>query len=151
MIRTLQKKSVYLVVCAIAVLLCGIVFWYGVLRPVSYRMDWSKRVRKDLRELIGKRPADIPPGQWEFAVGWTLNLHANCAAYATTSLDELELFEERLEAKLRGRVDLTTIDWIWDEYERITDCGKRYSDKYRPTKSPVFQEAAEGCFGLGVK
>jgi hypothetical protein len=114
--------------------------------------EWYKRVRADIYALASKRPADIPPGQWEFVVGWTVNLHANCNAdFTKVDPNKRELFAAELEKKLRGPVDMSMIDWIWDEYERITQLGKSYSDKYRPTKSDDLKHAEEGCFGIPVK
>jgi hypothetical protein len=40
---------------------------------------------------------------------------------------------EEFDRRLRGRVDLGTIDCIWDEYVEHTSGGRRYSKEYRPT------------------
>jgi len=102
--------------------------------------------------LATKRPGEIPPGQWEYAIGWTLNLHSNCASNCrTTAATDLEAFALALEDKCAGNIDLSIIDWIWDEYERITPNGKYYSNLYRPTRSPNFVDAEVGCFNFWVK
>ena len=45
---------------------------------------------------------------------------------------ELQRFADELEHRIHGPVDLKTIDWIWDEIERISKYGKKYSDDWRP-------------------
>lgn len=100
-----------------------------------------------------RRPAEVPPGQWEFLVGWTLNLHANCGTFRTaiSDRDHARRFAEALVERLRQPVDVATIDWIWDEYESFTSGGRSYSEKYRPTRSPDLKHAQPGCFNLKLK
>jgi len=105
-----------------------------------------------MMRLVEKRPSDVPPGQWEFAVGWTINLHANCGSWADAmSISKAQAFSLELEERVRGPVSLATIDWIWDQYGSFTTQGKLYADKYRPTRSPEFKHAEPGCFLLWVK
>src|SRR5262245_11304378 len=67
---------------------------------------WSGRLKSDIYLLAEKRPPEIPRGQWEFAVGWTVNLHANCTAdFTQASPDNLKAFTLALEEKLEGPVD----------------------------------------------
>jgi hypothetical protein len=109
-------------------------------------------VRADIYQLASKRPDDVPRGQWEFLIGWTVNLHANCGAdYTQVNEGEREAFAEELEKKLKGHVDMSTIDWMWDTYETLTKSGKLYSDKHRPTKSEDLKYAEAGCFGIPVR
>lgn len=111
-----------------------------------------RNVDADLRNLAKQRPSHIPPGEWEFAVGWTLNLHANCGVpYGGVKVRDLRAFQTRLRSKMGEPVDMSTIDWIWDEYERITRLGVNYSQKHRPTRSPHLAKAVPGCFGLWVE
>jgi len=101
--------------------------------------------------LASKRPSEIPRAQWEYVVGWTLELHANCASdFTQISLEDKEKFARELEIRLNGEIDLATIDWIWDEYSRFARTGQTYSDKYRPTLPERLKEAELGCFGIPV-
>ena len=53
----------------------------------------------------------------------------------------LERFADELEHRIQGPVDLKTIDWIWDEFERISKYGTHYSDEWRPgrgIRQPIF-------------
>lgn len=84
-------------------------------------------------------------------MGWTLNLHANCASdFTQVDSRAAEVFVDELERRIGGTVNLATIDWIWDEYSKFTKHGKEYSDKYRPTDPERLAGAQPGCFGIQV-
>lgn len=110
-----------------------------------------RQLKLDIQSLANRRPAHVPPGEWEFAVGWTLNLHANCGLLYGKDTAEMQNFSNEFSRRLEGPVGLHTIDWIWDEYERLTKRGKSYSEKYRPTTSVDLHQAEPGCFGLWVR
>jgi hypothetical protein len=42
-------------------------------------------------------------------------------------------FADELDRRLQGKVEMSTIDWIWDNFEEIGKNGRRYSEQYRPT------------------
>ncbi|MCZ2341537.1 MAG: hypothetical protein LC104_07035 [Bacteroidales bacterium] len=85
-------------------------------------------------------------------VGWTVNLHGNTAGdHRQVDAQIAAVFADEFEQKLHGPVDLSTFDWIWDQYEKLAEGGKRYSDKFRPTRPANLAEAGEGCFGIPVK
>ena len=127
-------------------------FWLVALEPIREHGRWFDQVRADLYALANKRPADVPPGQWEFMVGWTINLHGNWGASHTwVDREQMWPFLEELERRLQGPVNVATIDWIWDEYARFTKGGREYGEHYRPTRSPDLQYAQPGCFGIPVK
>jgi hypothetical protein len=90
-------------------------------------------------------------GEWQFVVGWTINLHGNCGPFIRPEQwGAAEAFADEFERRLQGPVDLSTIDWIWDEYCLFSKYGQAYSDKYRPTRPETFRGAKEGCFGFHV-
>ena len=60
-------------------------------------------------------------------------------------------FVEELERRLQRLVTVATIDWIWDEYARITTGGRGYGERYRPSQSPDLQRAQQGSIGLRVE
>jgi hypothetical protein len=127
-------------------------FWVLALGPIREHRHWYDRVRADLYLLADKRPAEVPASQWEFMVGWTINLHSNSAA-ARQWVDRGEIwpFVEELERRLQGPVTVATIDWIWDEYARITKGGRLYGERYRPTQSSDLQHAQPGFWGIRVR
>jgi hypothetical protein len=127
-------------------------FWMLLYRPISEHGEWSRRMRANIEMLAHKRPADVPPGQWEFMVGWTINMHCNSAGgYSWVDRDKMAPFLVEFERRLQGPVGVETIDWLWDEYVRITEGGHRYDEKNRPTRSPELLTAEPGCFGIGIK
>lgn len=136
-----------------AVALAGLVvwFWFGLVEPFSSHRAWADRVQADIKSLARKRPPDVTRGQWEFVVGWTMNLHGNCGSiHSTVEREWRDGFAAELERRLQGPVTLADIDWIWDEYARHTQGGQRYSDLYRPTRSEGFLDARVGYWGIPV-
>ena len=130
----------------------AVAFLFIALKPIHEHRRWYDRVSVDLFSLADKRPPDVPPGQWEFMVSWTINLHGNCgSSHTSVDPDQMWPFQEELERRLEGPVTVATIDWIWDEYVRITKVGRRYEERYRPTHSPDLQNAQPGQFGIRVK
>ena len=138
-----MSRGRWIAVFVILVLAVGATaFWFLKLRPYHEHRQWSERVRADLYSLADKRPADVPVGQWEWMVGWTLNLHGNWGVLPDwVDREQKWPFLEELERRLQGPVTVATIDWIWDEYARITKGGREYGEKYRPTRSPDLQRA----------
>jgi hypothetical protein len=137
-----------LLIAAIA----GVAFlWFGWVEPTLDHSRWFGEVHEDIKGLLRKRPPDVPKGQWEFAVGWTLNLHGNAGGiWYTVERGWRPGFAAELHRRLAGPVGLADIEWIWDEYAAHTKHGAWYSDKFRPTRSEAFPLAVEGCFGLPV-
>ena len=130
-------------------LLAGWAFFY---EPIRVHRKWSDAVRADIQSLAHKRPPNVTRGQWEYAVGWTINLHANCSFDPWDGAREWRVkFEAELKHRLQGRVTLADIEWIWDEYAAHTQNGQKYSDKYRPTRDPDFHRAEPGCFNMPVE
>jgi hypothetical protein len=61
------------------VLMCGVsAFWFWLTEPLRAQHRWYRRVRADLMTLVERWPSGITKGQWNYAVGWTINLHAIC-------------------------------------------------------------------------
>jgi hypothetical protein len=133
------------------VLLAGsLALWLGIAEPIRSRAShrgWYERVRADLMSLVHRRPPGVTKGQWDYAVGWTFNLHANCG---TPDRSWRDGFAVELERRLQGPVTLADIEWIWDEYARNTSNGQAYSDRWRPTQDRELGRLEAESFGLGV-
>jgi len=116
-------------------------------------LAWRERTDTLLRSLASKRPPDVPRDQWEFVVGWTVNLHANCGTIPDrVALDKATIFTDQLAARIGSdQITLNTIDWIWDQYEVFTATAGHYAQLYRPTIPGRLENAVEGCFGLKVE
>lgn len=131
-----MTRSAFKTCFVLLALACGMLaFWLLVLEPNIPDLEWSRRVEAGFRKLRSKRPADVPQGQWEFMVDWTMNLHANCGPDHWTIRKLRWQFLDEFERRLEGPVGPATIDWIWDEYVRNARGGQLY-DKFRPTRSP---------------
>lgn len=127
--------------------------WDRSLGPHIEQHRWAVRIEAKLRELRFKRPPNIARGSWEFLVGWTINLSVNCSPVrreGVTSRDN-EQFLQELERKLEEGPQFETIDWIWDEYVRLTKDGQHY-DRFRPTRPEAgWENAPVGCLGWAVE
>jgi hypothetical protein len=108
--------------------------WRDIIAPALAHTRWYDHVRASLASLRLRRSPDVSQKQWQYVVGWTLNAHANCCAIReAVDLDAREEFSKQLDQKLAGTVDMGTIDWIWDELEKISRLGSHYSERFRPT------------------
>ncbi|HAV62612.1 MAG TPA: hypothetical protein DCY13_09630 [Verrucomicrobiales bacterium] len=74
---------------------------------------------------------DLTDGQLAYCVGWTWNLHCNCGVLPQwLPTAELERIVEELEAKIDAGPNRATIDWLWDEYGRLSSIDYQ---RFRPT------------------
>jgi hypothetical protein len=142
---------VWLAVCGAAI--AGVtLFWLRVAAPTWTNSQWHARVRGDLMALTHKRPPAVRRGPWEFAVGWTLNLHDNCGRPpAAVEPGWRDGFTGELERRLAGPITLDDIEWVWDEYAGHTSDGRAYADRWRPTRAAAFLSAPPGSFGIPVE
>jgi hypothetical protein len=132
---------------------CSIVFllllvWFVVYEPGRRYARFYHETRADLQELARSRPSGLTPKQWNNVVGWTITGHAN--TLGTTrhiSRSDMDHFRTNLSHRLKRPVDLATIDWIWDEFERLSPhTGPEYARKYRPTSPEKLNEFEDGIF-----
>jgi len=116
-------KSLLLFTAGVAVVLaCGRWYYQAIVEPHRE----SDAIQSLLHSLAKRRPANVTRGQWGSAVSWTLNLHGNSLLPFEADGPTLRRFRARLEERLAGPVDLSTIDWIWDEYALLTPHGREY-------------------------
>jgi hypothetical protein len=73
-------------------------------------------------------------------IGWTWNLHGNWGYPAFFDRHELQRFANELDQRVDGRVELATIDWIWDQYANHTRGGQRYADGCRQAIEDTLKE-----------
>jgi hypothetical protein len=104
---------------------------------VADHRDWYNNTRLDLLSLASNRSENVPPGEWEFLIGWTLNLHDNTASLpGHLDLIRAKKFSVELRRLKTCTLGLQDIDWIWDQYAEFTTDGRLYGQRYRPTLSP---------------
>jgi hypothetical protein len=135
-----------IVFATICVTVCGLFFRYSVL-PHWEHQQWYQMMEERILKLAEKVPDDVSPSQWAFCLCSTWNLHANCGGYEYFDLAYRERFLAQLDCKLNGRVDLSTIDWIWDQYVNHSRGGSRYSLLYRPSTPEHLRELSGGKWG----
>lgn len=147
-----RRRRVVFLAIGLVVFTGALGLWFRYIEPIWDHSRWYGRVRENINALTHKRPPEVNKGQWEFAVGWTINLHANCGSiWSAVEPGWRDGFTVELERRMAGPITLTDIEWIWDEYARHTTYGQTYSDKWRPTKAEEFRYAQEGCFGIPVE
>jgi hypothetical protein len=116
-------RAVILWMIAICMLVAAFGYWY---RNTFVPRRQSDRIDELIGSLAARRPAGITRGQWSSAVGWTHNLHHNSLLMFQTDVATMAAFEKRLQTRLDGKVDMETIDWIWNEYAKTCPGGESY-------------------------
>ena len=141
--RVLVRELAYLL-CAAAIG-APLWFYFSVFRPHQQHLKWYREVEGCIIRLADQQPDGLNQAQWAGCVFWTWQLHTNWGpAFREPAASRfLADFDRRLD----GEVDLATIDWVWDQYDRGTPGGGRYSDRYRPTTPEKLKEAAESPHG----
>ena len=143
-----------LVIATVCVATVGAAFWLGFYRPLKRNQEFNRVVRAELLTLAQKpRPEGLTAKQWHNIVGWTIQGYWNTLpwqnqpplAWRGIPSAEMDRFEAELKHRLADPVDLATIDWIWDEFERLApDYGPKYSRNHRPTSPEKLREFEEG-------
>ncbi len=98
----------------------------GWARRYDETQDLTDQILATVDSLEAKRPGGMTQLQWETAIYWTRNLVCNSLKPVEDDLDELRRFQTELQEKAEGDVDFCTILWIWDQFARLTDAGKKY-------------------------
>jgi hypothetical protein len=120
-------------VAVAAPVLLALSLWLFVVRPHQQHLEWYRGVEDRIVRLADKRPEGVSPSRWAYCLHWTRQLHSNYGTYEFIKPREQVRFLREFDRRLRAKVDVDTIDWIWDEYAKQTAGGLRYSQHYRPT------------------
>ena len=121
--------------------------YYLVLYPFVAHQRWYRAVEYRIMCLAEKRPDEVDPKQWAACVHWTWQLHSNYGHISYWNAQARYPFLAEFDKRLKGKVDLSTINWIWDQYYLHTSCGTGYSDNYRPTTAERLKEASLDRYG----
>lgn len=138
-------RTLFVAIFVLAVLF-AVFGWFH--RQVFEPHRHDNAIGKHLRSLAWRRPPEMSPRQWESAVAWTLNLHGNSMLHFEANNATMRDFNERLEQKLSGHIDMKTIEWIWDEYAELCPGGANYQ-RFRPQMLEEI-EAGGGNWSLNV-
>lgn len=114
----------FLVVVTVLCVLLSCYVWFR--KAVVEPRERAGQIKTIIDSLAAKCPSSITSDQWEIAMWWTHNLTGNSSLKEEAKLDDLRRFQNELEEKSRGDVDMTTIFWIWDQHAKLTPAGERY-------------------------
>jgi hypothetical protein len=111
----------------------GLAIWVGSKGVLVARYHrYSQRVSQKIEALDDRRPAAVSPELWEECVAWAVTAHCNiCFSEENTSYEDMCRFEEQLDEKLKGDVDLGTIEWIGDRLAETGPHGQRYMTNWK--------------------
>lgn len=128
---TLSRREMYWLIKL--VLLVSLAVVVGIR---AYHLDSFYREQRagqgELVRLADRRPANVSPSDWECATSWAVNAYGNVCIPEYVSLDEMRRLRAELEARLRGPVDLATVDWLWDRLGRTGPHGQDYRRRFEP-------------------
>ena len=95
------------------------------------RLQWS--VDAVIRNLQPTDPASVTPAVWDCVRGATITAYDNvCVGPEHVSITEMIRLREDLDRKLKGKVDLDTLVWIWERLGQTGPTGKDYATRFRP-------------------
>jgi hypothetical protein len=113
--------------------------------PIGRHMEWTRLERQIdsyIRYLKPTPPSTIKPGEWDCAHSWIVNAYCNiCFSPEHTAATEMYRLRKDLRAKLRDRIDLETLKWIWNRLGQTGPYGKQYTERF----GPLFRD----CFSTG--
>jgi hypothetical protein len=142
--RFTRRQQIIVVVVSAGLLALA---YYFLLYPFVEHRRWQQDVQYRILCLAERRPDDVDQKQWAACLHLTWNLHANYGPITYFDSRARYPFLTEFDRRLEGKVDLSTIDWIWDQYSQQTQGGKRYSDQYRPTTPERLKEASLDQYG----
>ena len=109
--------------------------------PATHLARWrehnalTQRVVHRITTMKSRKPTGVPGAQWSQAVDWTANLIAQVYFSPIESdPDSLRQLAESLDERARGQVDLSTLQWIWDECEKAPRDGAEYAIRFRDVR-----------------
>ncbi|HWA26440.1 MAG TPA: hypothetical protein VG734_12340 [Lacunisphaera sp.] len=141
-----MRRTVIKFILALA-LVVGLPLGFFMFRLEMHSRHYQ-RVEAEVRALGLKRPADVSRDQWQFMIGWTVKDVANSltsSSYVKSA--KLAQFADELHIRCAGKVDIHTIDWIWDRIAEISPkIGKQYDERFRPTVPERLAEAPSTHF-----
>jgi hypothetical protein len=127
------RFSIWKLMVAVAVL--SVLLGFCVL-PVFELNAYHRLQRQTDTSIRYLRPTDpqaVSPVAWECASGWTITAYGNiCFSPEHVSYAELCRFRDDLDRKLAGKIDPSTLIWIWDRLAETGPHGQRYVRRFKP-------------------
>jgi hypothetical protein len=115
-------------------LVAGLLMWWGATEIIPLRRYslHAQRINEKICSLRDRRPANVSEKLWEDCVAWASIAHCNiCYPGSPTKYDAMLRYEEDLDEKLAGQVDLDTLKWIGERLEKTGPNGQQYFVKVK--------------------
>jgi hypothetical protein len=104
--------------------------------PIGRQAEWGRVHRQmddTIRYLKPSDPSGVDPAVWDHALGATITAYGNvCFSTEHVSIPEMYRLRDDLDAKLKGKVDLDTLVWIWERLGETGPPGQSYARRHRP-------------------
>jgi hypothetical protein len=104
----------------------------------------SRRINEKICSLEKRRPADVSVDLWMNCVAWASIAHCNiCFSEEHCSYEAMCKFEEQLDGKLTGEINLSTFEWIGERLSDTGPHGKGYMNKWKKQWEAIIQKTEE--------
>jgi hypothetical protein len=128
----LSRRRLHWLVAVALVAACVIPAALWVSRQSDYFRD-QRAGRQQVVQLQQRRPADVDAETWEWATNWAITAYCNvCFSQEHVSPEELRRFNADMAERLRGPVNLATVDWVWERLGQTGPHGLRYREQFEP-------------------
>ena len=142
-----RAKRTFLFGCLpLLILFIGVVVWvaWTAIPQMRYNQR-SRRINQKIADLRAQQPPDVRADLWNECIAWASIAHCNiCFSEGHTTYEAMVRYEEDLEEKLEGDVDLTTIEWIGERLAETGPHGQQYMEKWRKQWQSMIQHAEQG-------
>jgi len=138
------------VVCILLGLTTPVIWFLGRARENS---RLTGEARSKIESLSTRRPLNVPPDQWQRAVDWTSNVVEQIYGFHTSDdPEEIRGLCNSLDQKIRGQVDLATLQWVWEQCEDEEDDRHfpaiRFRDVRLLTEGPISDDRLSELWSL---
>jgi hypothetical protein len=103
--------------------------------PVARQSEWSRLYQgmdRTIQSLQPSDPSTVNPAAWACARAATLTAYCNvCASIEQMPTAEMIRLLDDLDRKLKAKVDLDTLDWIWGRLGETGPFGEEYAESRR--------------------
>ena len=126
------RRRVIIATIVVCIAICSVVSFDAWLdHTIGEPMRIRDQMHKSIESLAAKCPPDVPQDQWNVAVNWTNNLPGECFLPGWADLNDMRRFQHELDERVKGKVDMKLIFWIWDEVAKISPAGPQYKQKFQ--------------------
>lgn len=130
-----KQRSFQLGCLVLLILVIGFLVWFvsNAVPQIRYNRR-SYRINEKIISLQQRRPENVSEQAWADCVAWASIAHCNiCFSEGHTSYQAMCRFEDQLDEKLQGEVDLDTIEWIGERLAETGPHGRQYMNKWWET------------------